>query len=344
MANSAPPTMKEIAQRANVSVATVSRVLNNREYVRDDVRQRILAAMQEAGYEPDHIARSLRTKASFTVGFIVRDLLDLVFASMAQGADSTLAERGYTMLLSTSGENPKRDTARFSLLRQRRVDGFILAVSEEQNDELIAEMRKTTAPIVLVDREIAGSPVDSVVTDYHPGMLDAVAQLVSLGHRRIAYIGGDLTIRPGRERLSAIRAAWQRFDLPQDPALFHLGSFSEEFGYRKAHKIMTAAEPPTALIGGGNQVSVGALRAIRELGLSVPNDLSFVAVDDVDLFRVGSPPISVISRPLVEIGVLAANRILDRLSQPAGAESGEPVQIVVPTRFEQRESCAAPAR
>jgi LacI family transcriptional regulator len=337
-------TMKEIAERANVSVATISRVLNNREYVRDDVRQRVLDVMNEVGYEPDYTARSLRTRATNSVGFIVRDLLDLVFAAMAQGVDSVLGEHGYTMLLSTSGEDAELDVQRFTHLRQRRVDGFILAISDERNERLIAEMRRAAVPIVLVDREIEGVATDAVVTDYVPGTVDAVAYLASLGHRRIGFIGGDLKLRPGRERRRALDVALQGTGLQPVPELVRHGSFATEFGRAQAHELLDLDPSPTALIAGGNQIALGVLQALHERKLRFPDDISLVAYDDIDVLRVGSPPVSVISRPLLDTGRLAATQLLSRLNSAPEARLASqtgPEIITVPTTFEVRESCQA---
>lgn len=333
-------TMKEIAQQANVSVATISRVLNNREYVRDDVRRRVLEVIDEVGYEPDHMARSLRTRATHTVGFIVRDLLDLVFAAMAQGADSVLGEHGYTMLLATSGLDADLDTRRFAHLRQRHVDGFILAVSDERNAQLIAEMRRATVPIVLVDREIDGVAVDSVVTDYRQGTLDAVRYLAELGHRRIGYIGGDQRLRPGRERCKAIEAAFAASGLTLDESLTKRGSFATEFGFEQTRVLLDLPDRPSIIIAGGNQIAVGVLQALHERGLHIPDDISVISYDDTDLLRVGTPPISVISRPLIDTGRVAAEQLLARMNQSSPAET-DPVTIVLPTTFERRESCRA---
>ncbi|MCO5223073.1 MAG: LacI family transcriptional regulator [Thermomicrobiales bacterium] len=333
-------TMKEIAQRANVSVATISRVLNNREYVRDDVRRRVLEVIDEAGYEPDHMARSLRTRATHTVGFIVRDLLDLVFAAMAQGADSVLGEHGYTMLLATSGLDAELDTRRFAHLRQRHVDGFILAVSDERNEQLVAEMGRASVPIVLVDREMTGVTADAVITDYRPGTDEAVRYLAELGHRRIGYIGGDQRLRPGRERWLAIERAFAAQGLTLDASLAKRESFATEFGYEQTRALIDTPDRPSAIIAGGNQIAVGVLQALHDSGLRIPDDISVISYDDTDLLRVGTPPVSVISRPLIDTGRLAAEQLLARLNQePPGRF--EPVSIVLPTKFEVRESCRA---
>lgn len=329
-------TIKEIAQRADVSVATVSRVLNQHANVRPAVRERVLAVIEEIGYEPDPIARSLRTQATYTVGFIIRDLVDTVFSTMAQGVDNVLREHGYTVLLSTSSHDPERDAHQLATLRNRRVDGFILAISEESSPALIAEVRKTTRPIVLLDREMEGTRTDAVLTDYLSGTRDAIEYLASLGHRRIGYIGGALTIRPGRERLRAFTLAMRESGLEPEEGLIHTGSFLQDFGAGRTHALLDLPDPPTAILAAGNQIAVGVLQALRERTVRIPDDLSLICIDDVDLLRHGNPPVTVISRPFERIGELAAGRLLERIRHP---EAVEHQQIFVPTTLVIRDSC-----
>lgn len=336
MPERAGATIKEIARRAEVSVATVSRVLNNSANVRPQVRERVMALVNEIGYEPDPIARSLRTQATLTVGFIIRDLVDTVFSTMAQGVDNVLREHGYTLLLSTSSHDPERDAHQLATLRSRRVDGFILAISEETSPALIAEVRKTTRPIVLLDREMEGTSTDAVLTDYLSGTRDAIAHLKELGHERIAYIGGALTIRPGRERLRAFTLAMRENGLePREPDI-QTGSFLQHFGVESIHRLLELPDRPTAVLAAGNQIGVGVLMALRERGVSVPEDLSLICIDDVDIFRHGNPPVTVISRPFERIGELAANRLLERIRH---ADQVEHQQIFVPTTLVVRDSC-----
>jgi LacI family transcriptional regulator len=336
MPQTSSATIKEIAQRADVSVATVSRVLNNHANVRESVRERVLAVIEEIGYEPDPIARSLRTQATYTIGFIVRDLVDTVFSTMAQGVDNVLREHGYTVLLSTSSRDPERDAHQLAMLRNRRVDGFILAISEESSPALLAEVRKTNRPIVLLDREMEGTATDAVLTDYLSGTRDAIAYLVSLGHQRIAYIGGTLAIRPGRERLRAFTTAIRDARIEPPPDLVRTGSFAQEFGAAMCHELLNLADPPTALLAAGNQIAVGVLQTLRERSVRLPDDLSLICVDDVDLLRYGNPPVTVVSRPFERIGELAANRLLERIRHP---EAAEHQQIFVPTNLIIRSSC-----
>lgn len=330
-------TIKDVALEAGVSVATVSRVLNGYKHIRPGVRQRVAAAIRELDFEPDRLARSLRVQATGTVGFVVRDIVDPLFATMAQGVDEELQAHGYTMFLSTSGGDVLRDCQAIELLRQRRVDGFILAVSDETSPALHDILAKLTVPVVLLDRASAEVPVDSVATDYRPGYHDAVARLVALGHQRIAYVGGLMTILPGRERLAAFSDAMAAVSCAVDPSLVRVGSFSQELGASAAAEVLAQRPRPTAIFAAGYQVAVGVLQHLREQGLRVPDDVSLVCNDDGDLMRYGSPAVSAVLRPLAEIGRRAAALLIERMTGP---DSPEPThRISVPTTFVDRASC-----
>jgi LacI family transcriptional regulator len=331
-------TIKDVALEAGVSVATVSRVLNGYKHIRPGVRQRVAAAIRELDFEPDRLARSLRVQATGTVGFVVRDIVDPLFATMAQGVDEELQAHGYTMFLSTSGGDALRDCQSIELLRQRRVDGFILAVSDETSPALHDILGKLTVPVVLLDRASAEVRVDSVATDYRPGFRDAVARLADLGHQRIAYVGGLMTILPGRERLTAFSDAMAAASREVDPSLVRVGSFSQEHGAAAAAEVLAQRPPPTAIFAAGYQIAVGVLQHLHERSLRVPDDLSLVCNDDGDLMRFGNPSVSAVLRPLAEIGRRAAALLVERMT---GSDTDDPGrQIRVPTTFVDRASCA----
>jgi LacI family transcriptional regulator len=326
-----------VATQAGVSVATVSRVLNGYKHIRPDVRQRVAAAISALDFEPDRLARSLRVRATGTVGFVVRDIVDPLFATMAQGVDEELQAHGYTMFLSTSGGDVLRDCQSIELLRQRRVDGFILAVSDETSPALHDLLGKLTVPVVLLDRASATVPIDLVATDYRPGFRDAVARLAAAGHRRIAYVGGLMSILPGRERLSAFSEAMAAVGCTVDPALVKVGSFSQELGLEAAASVLAQQPPPTAIFAAGYQVAVGVLQHLHERGLRVPEDVALVCNDDGDLMRFGTPPVSAVLRPLAEIGRKSAALLVERMTSTDTRDG--PRQILVPTTFVDRASC-----
>ncbi len=331
-----PTTIREVAERAGVSVSTVSRVLNNFPYVSERARGRVLEAMAVLEYRPDVAARSMRTGTSRAVGFAVSDISNPLFSAMAKGADAVLHPYGYSLVLANAGGDPGREAELLSALRQRRVDGLIVAVADETQPGLAQRLGAFNA-CVLVDREVRGVPVDSICSDHSAGMAQALEHLASLGHRRVALVAGSQAQLGSRARVAAFRSELTRLGLEPDPGLVRTGELSAETGAAALGELLRLECPPTALVAGNNQLTVGVLGALRARGLRVPGGLSLVACDDVDLTRLHTPPIDVIRRDPVELGRGAAALLLERLADPAAP----PRRLVLPTEFERRSSSTA---
>jgi LacI family transcriptional regulator, galactose operon repressor len=331
------PTIKEVAARAQVSVSTVSRVLNDYPFVSEDARRRVTEAMQELDYRPDMTARSMRTGTTGAVGFVVSDITNPVFAAIAKGADAVLHPHGYSLVLANSGGDPEHEAELVAALRQRRVDGLIAAVADERSPGLVDRLARVPA-CVLFDREVAGSAADAVCSDHASGMNAALTHLARLGHTRVGLIAGRLGQLGSRGRVTAFRRAGSRLGLDRDGALVITGKLSRETGYEGARELLSLGKPPTALIAGNNQLTVGALEALHAQGIEVPAELSFVACDDIDLTRMHDPPIDVIGRDAEEHGRAAAELLLRRLEDP----HGPPRRVVLPTSFVRRASCDVP--
>lgn len=331
------PTIKEVAERAQVSVSTVSRVLNDYPFVSDSARRRVTEAMRTLDYRPDMSARSMRTGTTRAVGFVVSDITNPVFAAIAKGADAVLHPHGYSLVLANSGGNPEREAELIAALRQRRVDGLIAAVADERAPGL-ADRLAGRAACVLFDREVPGSGADAVCSDHAAGMEAALAHLAALGHTRVGLIAGAQHQLGSRARVAAYRRLARRLGLEEDRGLVVTGRLSRETGYSGARELLSLTRPPTALIAGNNQLTVGALEALRELAIAVPGELSLVACDDVDLTRMHEPPLDVIDRDPERHGRAAAELLLRRL----GDRQAPPQRVVLPTSFVPRASSSAP--
>ncbi len=199
-----PPTIREVAERAGVSVSTVSRVLNEYPFVSEETRRRVLETMQELEYRPDVAARSMRTGTSRAVGLVFSDISNPLFSAMAKGADSVLHAKGYSLVLANSQSDPEREAELLSALRQRRVDGLVIAVADERAPSL-AERLSGFPACVLVDRNVSGSRADSVCSEHAQGMAEALEHLARLGHRRVALIAGSQGQLGSRARVVAFR-------------------------------------------------------------------------------------------------------------------------------------------
>lgn len=329
------PTMKEVASRAGVALSSVSRVLNNHPDVSDRMRQRVLNAVNDLGYEPNLVASSLRRGSTNTIGFVVSDISNPLFADFTKGAGDQLQAAGYSMVLTNAGSNPEQDEAMIRLLRWRRVDGLITSLADESRPDTVAELQRIEVPIVLLDRFVDELPNASVISAEHAsGMTEATAHLLALGHRRIALISGSPRIRPPNERVDGFRRAFDSVGVPYPSDLVRLGSFSPEFGTRSTTELLALPDRPTAIISGGNLLLTGVLRALRSAELHPGRDIALISCDDVALAELHTPPITVIARDTVRMGELAAELMLERLA----SEDAPPRVERVPTTLVMRKS------
>jgi LacI family transcriptional regulator len=330
-------SMREVADLADVAISSVSRVLSGHPDVSTQMRERVLSAVRRLEYEPDFLAQSLRRGQTLSVGFVLADISNPLMADIVLGAEAVLRAAGYSMLLMNSENDPELDSAHIRFFQGRRVDGMILSLASETNTRTLETIGLVEGPTVTVDRALpAEVGASAVVNDHRAGMEAAVEHLIDLGHRRIALITGSTAQLPGRERLEAMRAVVAR--RPESvEAVYRPGSFSAEHGEAAAREVLSVAEPPTAIIAGGNQLLIGLLRVLRERGLRVARDVSVVTCDDVPLSELYEPPIATIDRDTVGLGRVAAELLLGRL-----VAGEEPRTEVLPTTFTPRGSCVPP--
>ncbi len=330
--------MREVADRAGVAMSSVSRVLSGHPDVSPRMRQIVMTAVRELGYRPDMVAQGLRRGKTFSVGFTVSDIANPVLAEIVTGAEKRLREAGYSLLLTNSEGNPELDVEHISLLERRRVDGLLLSLAEEHHLGTVAALREVSVPVVLVDRDIPpGVDAGCVAFDHASGMRAATEHLLRLGHRRFAFITGGPE-RPARERRLAVEETLAAAGNGATCSIYS-GDFSVEHGRRAGAEILASDPRPTAIIAGGNMLMQGALLAIRDTDIEVGRDVSFVGCDDVTIAEVYRPAIAVVRRNIPAIGVAAAELLLAKLEP--GSENGEtPRQIVLPTEFVARPSCA----
>jgi LacI family transcriptional regulator len=330
------PGLKDVAAHAGVSVATVSRVINGGPYVTERVRALVAASMDALGYEPHALARSLRTGETRSVGYVVSDIANALFSTIARGIDDALQPQSYTMVLANSRSDPAHELDVIRHLLRRRVDGLVLSLADETSPALRDFLAGLRTPLVLLDREVEGVLADQVLVDHAAGVAAAVAHLRDLGHTRVGLITGEASTRPGREIRRAFEDAHAAAGAPIPGGFVRVGALSEAFGAQAAAALLQMPEPPTALIAGGAQITVGVLRVLRRQGVRVPEELSLVAYDDTDATELFSPSVSVIARDIYAIGQTAAALLLDRLG------SGGAQRVArIPTALILRGSIAA---
>ena len=279
----------------------------------------------------------MRTNQTKTIGFLIPDITNTIFARVAAGAEAVLAPAGYMLFAFSSNRSPLREVEFLKAARQRQMDGLIVTLADETAQGTITELKRMGVPLVILDRDV---PVDAdvVYSEHKIAIETVVGHLAALGHKRIGLITASQKVRPGRDRVAGFRAALLAAGLPVDEALIRSESQLAEYGRSEAHDMLTGKHPPTAIIAAGNDIFHGALRAMRLLGLDIPGDISFVGCDDLLVSDLVVPPITMIDRDMVEIGATAARLLLDRLH----GNTLPPRRVMLPSSVVMRRSIAAP--
>lgn len=328
-------SMRDVADRAGVAISSVSRVLSNNSDVSQVMRNRVLDAVAALGYQKDLVAQSMRSGQTLSIGLVATDLADPVVAASTAGAVNSLHDHGYSLLISNSQRNPKLDARYIRDFQLRRVDGLLLYLADERHPETIDVLQTFSGPLVLLDRHLP-APINSgsVVNNYAVGMARAVEHLLWLGHRRFAVINGTANIRPARECTHAVRRVVAACH--DASVTVRTGPYTPQHGYSAIRAIFAERHAPTAIIVAGDQMLQGVLRALRDMELRCPFDVSLVSLDNAPLAEFLEPPLAQITRQPIEMGTRAAELMLEQLG------GSEPRRIVLPTQFVPAGSCAPP--
>ena len=317
------PTLKDVAREAGVSSATVSRYLNGTARLTDSTRADVERAIRGLGYRPNRVARRLRVTSGHAhlIGLLIPDMQNPFFTDIGRGVEDLARARGYTVILGHSDDSVPREELYLDLFRSESVDGIILPTVRQGHIEA-DDLTRDGIPVVCVDRS-AACCVDTVVSDNERGAREATDHLIRLGHRRIGFVSGLADISTSRERLAGYRAALGAAGLEAE-ALVRAGDSRQQSGLDRTRELLDLPAPPTAILAGNNLMTLGALSAIRERGLRVPQDLSLVSYDDVPWASAFNPPLTAVSQPGYEMGRHAAALLLRRIESP-----DVPVEVTV---------------
>lgn len=330
-APAAPATRNTVAERAGVSTAVVSYVLNNGPRpVAPETREKVLKAIAEVGYRPNTVARALRSKRTMTLGLLVPDSSNPYFAELAKALEDAAFDRGYALLMANSSNDPARELSQLRALVARQVDG-LLVVRTGTAGSLQDEVPQDTA-LVLLDRAVDRDLFSSVIADNFGGARAGVEHLVAHGHRRIGCIVGPQDVPAARDRERGWAAALADAGLQPDESLVVRSPFSREGGYLAARSLLQADPQLTALFASSDLQAVGALRACHEVGLRVPEDLAVVSFDGTLESEFTCPPLTVVQQSIATLAQLAMDLVL------AGASS-MPQHLVAPYSLVRRHSC-----
>ena len=333
-------TLKDVARLAGVHPGTVSRALNveTRTLVNVETAERVLAAAEQLGYRPNPIARGLKTKRSYTVGVLIPDLTNPLFPPIVRGIQDRLEEAAYTPLIANTDNDADRELADFEAMRARRVDGLITATARRDHG-LPAGLEDLDFPVVLVNRRLEDGARPSVVGDDRNGVRLAVEHLVSLGHRRIAHLAGPQELSTGHLRMEGYIESMRAAGIEPDPELVLVSeAFVESEGERLCNELLNRRVEVTAIVAGNDLMALGCYDAFVARGIECPAQISVVGFNDMPFAAWFNPPLTTVRLPHYEIGLRAAELLLERLRDPAV----EPAQVTLEPEFMVRGSTAAP--
>ena len=307
-------TIREVAESAGVSYATVSHVINNTRVVSQGTRERVLAAMAALNYRPNALARSLRQGKTNTMGLVLPDSANPFFAEISRSIEDAAFKKGYSVFLCNTELDTQRELFYVDVLSKKQVDGIIFVAAGDQADSLDFLLRQNM-PVVMIDRDLPNVEVDAVLTDHQLGGFLATRHLIELGHKRIACIAGPSSITPSAQRMTGYRQALEQAGLPYDEGLIIRGDYHARSGMEVTHAILKLVPRPTAIFALNDLMALGALRAAAEAGYAVPRELAVVGYDDLELAQFTTPPLTTIAQPKREIGAQAVNLLVERISR-----------------------------
>ena len=327
------PTIKDVARLAGVAPITASRVINSSGYVSDDTRRRVEDAVQKLGYVPNRVARSLRSKQTHTLALVLTDITNPFWTTVARGVEDAASGDGFSVILCNTDESEEKEHRYVRVLLQKQVDGFAL-VPANRTSRSVDLIRKQGVPLVILDRTVPGE-VDIVRSDSEGGAYELTRHLLDLGHRRIAMLSGPQSVSTAADRSAGYRRALEEAGLEVDDRLMRYRAFTQDGGYAMARQVLAVDPSPTALFAANNFIALGALRALREAGLRVPEDIALVAYDDLPPSFTMEPFLTVAAQRAYEMGQRATQLLLQRLT---GDAARSPQEVILPTDLIVRKS------
>lgn len=309
-------TMKDVARVAGVSTSTVSHVINGDRFVSEAVREKVLQAVKQLNYAPSALARSLKINQTRTIGMLLTASSNPFYAEVVRGVERSCYERGYSLILCNTEGDPERMSRSLETLLQKRVDGLLLMCSESSALSPDIMGRYPSLPTVMMDWAPFEGCGGVIKDNSLQGGEIATRYLIAQGYRRIACITGPLDKTTAHNRLEGYRKAMDDAKLPR-PSFYEVsGDFEFASGYRAMQQLLTLEQPPEAVFACNDAMAVGVYRALHQAGLSIPDDVAVMGYDDIELARYLSPPLTTIQQPKDELGELAIDTLLYRMTDP----------------------------
>ncbi|SFQ67651.1 LacI family transcriptional regulator [Amycolatopsis arida] len=330
-------TISDVAARAGVSTATVSRALNGKSTVDPQLVARVLAAAEELGYHPNGLARNLRRQETAVLALVISDVANPFFTAIARGVEDVAQDAGYSVVLCNSDENPDKERRYLDVALQERVAGVIISPTGPATSVDVLTQRGT--PVVAVDRPLTGRSADQVLVDTRAAAQEATAHLLAGGYRRVGCVTGPEGVRTADDRLAGYQDALRAAGLPRTGRWVRRVEYHLPSGARAAAgDLLALPEPPDALLVANNPTAIGALEALAERGLRPGRDVGVVAFDDVPWATLMDPPLSVVTQPAYEIGTEAARMLLARIADGTRRPSTRVLAATLITRASSRRT------
>lgn len=301
-----------IAKLAGVSGATVSKILNGKDHaISEATRKRVLDIIEEEGYIPNSIAKSLKIKKTKTIGLIIPDVMNLFFSELARGVEDSADKLGYSLILCNTDNSETKELKYLNVLQGKMVDGIIMAAVENSSDNTISSYKQ---PLVLIDRDIeTNQPVGRIKIDNEKCIYDAVTYLINKGCKNIGFISSK-TINPiSQNRLKGYKKALEENNIPFNENNVYLENYSINTGYLGALKLYR--NNLDGICCGNDLIAIGAIKALREENIHVPNDVKVIGMDDISISSYIEPPLTTIKQPIYEIGLEAVNLLIDMIEK-----------------------------
>lgn len=329
-------TIRDVANLAGVAPITVSRVVNSLPGVNEATRQRVNKAIAELNYVPNAMAKSLRSRRTCTIALVLTDITNPFWTTIARGVEDTAAPRGYNVIFCNTDEDLEKETKYINILLQRRVDGIIIAASSDDRRPLLS-LNRHNVPCVLIDRKVNGFNADVVRSDSKEGARLLTQHLINLENHRIAMLAGPSKVFTSSERLAGYLEALQKNGITIDDNLIKEGMYEEEGGFQFVQELLNRVSRPTAIVAANLSIAIGALRAIRDAGLRVPEDVGLVCFDDLPQASLIYPFLTVWAQRPYAMGVAAAELLLARMT--SNARRHKIREIIIDADLIIRKSC-----
>ncbi|KOY16658.1 LacI family DNA-binding transcriptional regulator [Paenibacillus xylanivorans] len=333
-------TIYDIAKKANVSAMTVSKVINQTGRISPATRERVQQVIEELGYIPNSNARSLVLQRTQMLSLLITDITNPFYTTLARGAEDAANQRGYRLLFSNSDEDYGKEKNYVETILSTRVDGVLFAPAGDRSLNHLKQLQERNIPFVILDRTVPGITSDVIAGDSREGALQLIRYLTNLGHRHIALVNGSSEVSTARLREEGYMEGLREAELPFDSGLILRTGYRDFSDEKGIDRLLAHQLKPTAIFAANNMLAIGVIRLLRKRGVRVPEDISVVCFDDLDLASAFDPFLTVAAQPAYDFGAIGMQMLIDRIE---GKAPEQPQTVIMPSELRIRASASVPS-